>query len=83
MDATDFGTGAIKAVNDLPKEAVPENVTLSITVKSYRLDCTTRTVDSIDVTRTFTGQPERVYQQLDSTRENSRSQRRSSLTYFD
>ena len=57
-------------------------ITRTIIVKQYFHDIPTRTTDSIDESRTFTGQEKRVNFQIDSTKKSHKSQYRN-RNYFD
>ncbi len=82
----------IQAINQKPntstmevqnKEPVsPPKQSTEIVVKQYHIQLDTKTVDSVDVTRRFSGTQSEVQKKVDSTKENSKSQRRTSRGFF-
>lgn len=60
-----------------------EFVNKTVTVAQYRIHGDTRTVDSVKIKHKLSGTRDYVQKKIDSLKENSRAQRRSSMNYFE
>ncbi len=78
IDGTSQGNNIISGLNNYATETIKEKVT----VKQYRIDLDTKTYDSVNVTRHFKGPRNIVNAKIDSTKNNSKQQRRNTLIYF-
>jgi len=77
------GEPLVNAITDKINNNNLEIITRSITVPNFSVDLPTRTIDSSYVERNFSGTDnERLDFQIDSTLQNSNSQRTTVTNYF-
>ena len=82
----------IQAINQKPNASTmeirnrepisPPIQSVEIVVKQYHIQLDTKKIDSIDVKRKFSGTKSELQKKIDSTIENSKSQRRSAPGFF-